>query len=301
MDHLEEYIKYHTNSSRLRDIDPANDCLRYISERFELNIEQRYWLAFLYSCCYSPATTYYIYNEFPDFENVNVNRLQRWWDANRDNLIFQTDRLRVKSSNQFVEAFKSYKLAISELSRSGSQEDAFYQLTRNDSDTNYKDVWKFGSQIYTFGRFTLFIYLEMLHVLTDLDIIPDTLDLANAESCRNGLALAYGLNHLNNHKSKKKMLKEDIEYLQTLFVDLMRIIGNLDIQHKSIWNVETTLCAYKKYRLGKRYVGYYIERSGKEIYTMQSRIKAGVDWSPLWQFREETYQHQLLSEKNLKR
>jgi hypothetical protein len=79
-----EYIDYHIQSSNAKDIDPSNDCLKYVADRFELNIEQRYWLAFLFATCYSATTVYYIYNEFPDYENVDVGRLQRWWDSNRD-------------------------------------------------------------------------------------------------------------------------------------------------------------------------------------------------------------------------
>jgi hypothetical protein len=289
---LKEYLMYHINSSKSRDIDPANDTLRYICNRFELNLEQRYWLAFLYACTYSPTTTYYIYNEFPDFENVDVNRLQKWWDAKRDVLIFQTDRLRVKSSNQFVDAFKSYRALIGK----GTQDDFFSSLCTFNSDENYANVYKSTSGIYTFGRFTLFIYLEMLYVLTDLPIEPTTLDLSDAESCRNGVVYAYNRKELNTHGKDIKLTKSQLDLLQNDFLDLMEIVQTLDIEHTSIWNVETTLCAYKKYRLGKRYVGYYIERAGKEIEKMQKAIPHGVDWTPLWEFRKETYNHKLLKE-----
>lgn len=280
-------------SSVIGDIDPANDCLRYICDRFELNVEQRYWLAFLYACCYSPTTTYYIYNEFPDFENVNEERLQNWWDANRDKLIFQTDRLRIKSSNQFVDAFRSYKEAIG----NRTQHEVFDNICNSDNDENYDKCWEFASQFYTFGRFTLFIYLEMLHVLTDLPIEPTYLDLNQAVSCRNGLALAFGLDQYDTHKDKRNLTKDEVSYLQSCFADLMNIVSQLDIVHKSVWNVETTLCAYKKYKYGKRYVGYYIERSGKEIEKMQGMITEGVSWRPLWEFREETYNYKYLFEK----
>ena len=84
-----DYIDYHIKSSEAKDIDPSNDCLRYVADRFELNIEQRYWLAFLFGTCYSATMVYYVYNEFPDYENVNVDRLQRWWDANKNKTLFQ--------------------------------------------------------------------------------------------------------------------------------------------------------------------------------------------------------------------
>ena len=105
-----DYLTYHVESSKAKDIDPSNDALRYVADRFELNIEQRYWLAFLFATCYSATNVYYIYNEFPDYENVDVGRLQRWWDENRDRTLFQTDRLRVKTQNRFVETFVSYQM-----------------------------------------------------------------------------------------------------------------------------------------------------------------------------------------------
>ena len=76
----------------------------------------------------------------------------------------------------------------------------------------------------------------------------------------------------------------------------MSQIQEFDIQHKNIWNVETTLCAYKKYKKGKRYIGFYIDRQRKEIEKMQHNVKEGVDWSPLWDFRQETYDKKWLNE-----
>ena len=104
-----EYMQYHRESLKIKDIDPSYPALKYICDRFELNVEQRYWLAFLYSCCYCVPTVYYIYNEFPDFETVDVARLQRRRDANKQKLLFQTDRRWIKMNDQFVETFLSYR------------------------------------------------------------------------------------------------------------------------------------------------------------------------------------------------
>jgi len=289
---LKEYYEYHKDSSLARDIDPANDTLRYVCDRFELNTEQRYWLAFLYSCCYSPTTTYYIYNEFPDYENVDVGRLERWWNKNKTHLIFQTDRLRIKSSNQFIPAFVSYKELLGNL----TQEKFFRSLRQPTPDLTYNAVWDASSQIFTFGRFTLFLYLEMLNVLTGLPLEPTTLDLKNAESCRNGLVYANELWDLDTHGKDKKLTKSELQNLQHLFSQSVDFIKEMDIEHKSIWNIETTLCAYKKFKLGKRYVGYYIERARLEIEKMESSITEGVDWSVLWDFRRETYDKKWLKE-----
>lgn len=292
MDNLTKYYEYHIRSSAIRDIDPANDTLIYIADRFDLNIEQRYWLAFLYASTYSATSAYYIYNEFPDYENVDLNRLQKWWESKKNLVIFQTDRRRVKSSNQFVQSFVSYK----ELIGTKKQHEFFLSLVADSTDQTYDNVYKVAERIYTFGRFTLFIYLEMLYVLTELPLEPSTLVLKDAESCRNGVALAFGLNALNTHRNDNKLNNEQMELLQSKFSVIKEHIRGLDIEHKNIWNIETTLCAYKKWRLGKRYIGYYIDRAGSEIQQMSNLIKDGVDWTPLWEFRKETYNHNLLNE-----
>jgi len=287
-----DFITYHIESSKAKDIDPSNDCLRYISDRFELNIEQRYWLAFLFGTCYSATTVYYIYNEFPDYENVDVNRLQRWWDANKNKSLFQTDRLRVKTQDKFVETFVSYKNLLSGM----SQQDYFESLRQPTSQNTYDNCYSNLSEIRNFGRFTMFIYLEMINVLTGYELEPTYLDLKNAESCRNGLVYHLGHYELDTHGNNKKLTSKHINYLQYKFKELKAEIEKLEIQHKNIWNVETTLCAYKKYKKGKRYIGYYIERQRKEIEKMQLNVQDGVDWSPLWDFRKETYDKKWLKE-----
>jgi hypothetical protein len=287
-----EYIDYHIQSSNAKDIDPSNDCLKYVADRFELNIEQRYWLAFLFATCYSATTVYYIYNEFPDYENVDVGRLQRWWDSNRDKTLFQTDRLRVKTQNRFVETFVSYRQLLNGM----SQKDYYESLKQPTRQNTYDNCYDNLINIKNFGRFTMFIYLEMVNVLTDYPLEPTYLDLKNAESCRNGLVYHLGHYELDTHGNNKKLKPKHYNYLQYKFTELQRQIEKLDIQHTNIWNIETTLCAYKKYNKGKRYVGYYIERQKKEIQKLQNNVQDGVDWSVLWQFRDETYDKKWLTE-----
>jgi len=287
-----DYLTYHTLSSRAKDIDPSNDCLRYVCDRFELNTEQRYWLAFLFGTCYSATMVYYVYNEFPDFENVDVGRLERWWNKNRDKALFQTDRLRIKTQNKFVETFVSYKNLIG----NRTQEEYFESLLREDGQQTYDNCYDNLVKIRNFGRFTMFIYLEMVHVLTGYNLEPTKLDLKNAESCRNGLVYHLKDYELDTHGKKKKLSNSQITYLQYEFKELKKQIEGMDVEHKNIFNIETTLCAYKKYCKGKRYVGYYIDRQRKEIEKMQSRVTDGVDWRVLWDFRKETYDKQWLKE-----
>lgn len=288
---LIDYKSYHRNSLAIGDIDPSYSMLKYICERFELNNEQRYWLAWIYATCYCGATTFYIYNEFPDFENVNVARLERWWKKDKNRLVFQTDRRWVYSRNQLVGMFDSYRRIIG----SGTQAQKFNLFKSKDRYLNYRLCWDEFIKMKEFGRFAMFLYLEAVHVVTGFPMEPQSMSVSDAESCRNGLALAINAPQLNTHESKSSTSAKEMAFLQIEFDKMVKELRDED-KANNVWNIETTLCAYKKYRYGKRYVGYYLDRQHKEISLMQERVTEGVDWSVLWDYRRETFDSNVLAE-----
>lgn len=284
------YLDYHRISMDIGDVDPSYSMLRYVCDRFELNMEQRFWLAFLYSTCYCGPTVYYIYNEFPDFENVDVGRLQRWWNKNKSKTLFQTDRRWLKSMNNFVPMFESYRDWVGPL----TQEQRFNFLRGKDKFSTYETCYAEAKNIFQMGRFALFLYLESVHVVTGFQLQPSSMLMSEAESCRNGLAEAIERPDLNNHENKRRIKKEEMKFLQQEFDKLVAKMR--EDPRNNVWNIETTLCAYKKYRIGKRYIGYYLDRQAEEIETMEKLVTDGVDWSVLWQYRKETFQHKFLLE-----
>jgi hypothetical protein len=294
---LEEYLAYHAVSAQTGDIDPAHAMLRYVCDRFELNVEQRYWLAFLYAMTYSGASVFYAYNEFPDFENVNTGRLERWWTARgRQEIICQTDRRWVRSMNLFVPAVTSYTKWVGDR----TQHQHFSRLATADTpEARYNTIYKAAKGLHSFGQFALFLYLEALHTITPLDLCPTNLDLRQAHSCRSGLLYAYGLDQW--------ILPEDApppseawpvvdEKWADVRSALRRDAHFLEHDVPNVWNIETTLCAYKKYHRGKRYLGYYVDRQALEIAKMAEHVKSGVCWDVLWDFRQETYTSEQLVE-----
>ncbi len=274
------------------DCDPAYPGLRYVANRFELNIEQRYWLAWLYACCYCVPTVYYIYNEFPDYEFVEIPRLQWWWNTNKHKLIFQTDRLKVKSFNNFVKMFESYKSLVGK-----SQKDKFESLLLKTKEDSYDNIYNFSSKLFYFGRYSLFLYLEAMNQLTEIPIAPSFLDFKNAVSCRNGMCYVLGLDEWITRKDKIINLKPNqFDYMQGMLKNLKDEIVKEYGKNHNYWNIETSLCAYKKLFWKTRYLGYYIDRLMVEIKKMESNVSDGVDWSVLWDFRKEHFEHRWLGE-----
>lgn len=281
------YMLYHLSMMAIGDCDPAYPALDYLADRFELNREQRYWLAFLYQSCYCVPTVYYMYSEFPDYENVDVKRMVRWWDSNKKRLLFQTDRLRVRSNDAFVPMFESYRDMVGD-----NQNDFFTSLMMDGQrEYNYNMVYDRCGKVYYIGRYSLFLYLESLHRLIGLSIYPTGLDLRNAESCRNGLCYALGLDSWVDQRLENTAQRILSDEMSKLVLELQQFSESVDY-----WNVETSLCAYKKLYWKARYLGYYIDRLQEEIITMQKNVTEGVDWSVMWDFRSEYFDRAFLGE-----
>lgn len=292
---IDEYIQYHSISDDIKDIDPSYLMLKYVADRFELNIEQRYWLAFLYSITYNASTVYYVYNEFPDYAGVNIARMQKWWDTNKHLLDFQTDCRWIKSRNQFIEIVENYLLLCGQ-----NQNITYAKLIQGLSATEgYQQCFNYFERLPWVGRFRLFLLLEAVHVVVGLPIEPDGLPLRTAESSRNGLCFALGQDDLlTGHDYKRKNLNADeLDFLSGQYQQLIRLMKmKMPCKRVDAWNVETTLCAYKKWHRGNRFPGYYITRQGMEIYAMAQKVKEGVCWQVLWDFRNETYPRTMLWE-----
>ena len=271
---LISYKQYHKDSLKAKDVDPSIISLKYIADRFELNLSQRYWISFLYGTNYCAATTFLIYNEFPDFELIDTNRLNNWWDTKKQKLIFQSDRLRIKTGNNFVPAFVSYKNLVK------NNQERYFSQAKSSSE-----IYNLITNIKHFGRFSCFNYLDLLNQITDIKFSPKYLNILDAESCSRGLCYATN----NDTWVNEKLTKQRALFLHNEFIKYLKDYeGN-------IYQIETTLCAYHKYKKGQRYVGYYIERMRKEIEQMEQN-HYGVAWEVFWQFRSETFDKKFLNE-----
>jgi len=278
------------------DCDPSYPALNYIADRYEINMEQRYWLAYLYGLSYCVPTAFYFFNEFPDYENVDVNRLTRWWNKNKNKTYFQTDRKRVKNyEGVVVKSFESYRDLIGD-----SQVEKFNEFKSiKNLQERYNKVYKFTDKIYYFGRFSLFNYLETINEITDLKLEPNALNFKKAESSRNGMCYCCEKDNFItlHHKKPKEQIDYDFlqEKLDLVKHELKQENPEIDVNY---WNIETVLCAYKKLFWNTRYLGYYIDRQMKEIYILQENVYEGVEWQVLWDFRKEFFHPYFLGELN---
>lgn len=162
LDRRAGYKAFHSLELAIGDCDPAYPALKYVARKLNLSTEQRYWLAWLYSLSYCGATAYYMFSEFPFYEDVDTRRLESWWARNKKRCLFQTDRAKVKNFDKIVPMFNSYRRLCG-----GSQEATYAECIGGSPEEAYNRVYAKMSNLYYFGRFSLFLLLESVHELTD--------------------------------------------------------------------------------------------------------------------------------------
>lgn len=284
---------YYVATVKTWEIDPNYPLLSYCFRRYELSKEQEYWWCWLYGTFYHPGTLFWFAQEFPEFEKVDVGRLERWHAANWQKLRYNTDRKYEKG--HLVEMFLSYKEMIGDQ----SQEQFFSKLLRSDDPReNFHRVWDRLLNLRRFGRYAVYIYTEALARCMGMPIEADTCFLKEAKSSRNGLCYAIGRADWVDAQVRDidfAVLESETEQLMA---ELREEYPSVAVDH---WFMESVFCAFKGFMRSTkgRYIPYYVDRMLEEIHQLEKKepeATVGVDWNVLHQFRVESFPAEFLGE-----
>lgn len=296
----EGFKKYFYGILKTEEYDPFYYTANYLYERFDLNKEQMFWFSWLYGFIYNGATAWVVFNEFPDFENVDVDRLKEWEIKNYKRMQFETDTRHKKC--KIHEAFVCYKKAVG----NKTQEEFFNTLCcYDDPKVNFRILWDYiRENFYLFGRYSTFFYTETLKRCNGLNIECDSLfleDIPGSKSHRNGLCYVLGKDEWDLSKKNTDFKYESwmIEYLKE---EGDKIIKEMKVEFPDVINLidyfsmETALCAYKGFFRKRRYFGFYLDRDCSQIKFAESKCWNGIDWNVFWQCRKECLREELLCE-----
>ena len=287
---IKMFANFCENSIKAHDVDPAVEYTQYIVRRMELNDEQIIYLCFLYGLTYQLPTAWVLWNEMPDLELINEERLTKWFDENKSRLPFQQDK--VKCKKDMVKTILSYQELVN-----GSQKDYFDNLLDSDNpQVNFDRMWSPLKSVYGFGRFSTWNQCQMLKHVAGYNIEPLTLMLGESDSTSftDGLAYAFGQTEKVTQKivdvstGKKKKV-----YYKWSADEKMDMENSCAVLKKSLgldnFQLETLACAFKKiWRTNdSRYVGYYNDRIADDIRKTSDQGWNGVDWELLWDARKE--------------
>lgn len=263
-------------------VDGATDYCMLIPYADEENLsdEERVWLAYLYGLTYSCTTAIRMFEVLPSTDSINMKLLKGFWRAEKDTLWFNPDKKYIKNNDQVIPAIKSVKGILSQYP---SLMHWVMDFSRGGFRSLYKGIlleWDF------FGPMGAYLFFDALYGLCpELYVDPDKLDWKGS-----GKTVVEGMAHM-------LYMDELIESREFPLDKFNRIVDKLQGNSgKPKVLIESTLCAFRKYFKGTRYVGYYADRMLEECHFVDS-LK-GVKTPDVWALREKSVPKEFRGEDN---
>ncbi len=274
---VEEFVSYHING----DGECNTVVLVEWADRRKLNMQERFELAYFFSITYSVESAIILFEE-----RRNVFKcIKSWVDQNKSKIVFQSDRKYMRMRDSFSECLEWF-------SEHRSVEEFMRKIQRGgkiDLETaiDYIEGW------HMFGRFSAFLFLEMFVNLVGAEIENTTIDWKNGNTATSGLLNLFGYDKAANEFDKNGRLYVSDQRLDEL---LRLIVGKITEAGGSanVTEIETSLCAYRKFYKGSRYNGYYLDRMLEEMVKMKADFPEVVQ--EIAQIRAEKFEHKYLGE-----
>jgi len=276
----------------------------WLTEKFNLDQEQRLWVAFINGCSQNIVTTWQIFERYPSLEECDFEDLNEWWNGVQHKYKvgggWDLDRKYFKvGKTGFPQCVQSYKENVVKF---GSQTAMFDSVCNTDDPgKNFEQTWDLvRNNFMSFGRLSTFSYLEYLRI-QGLNLDCNSLfldDISGSKSHRNGLCKVLGRDDLDWWKEKVTYDKDTIEWLtregEQLLEDARQRIDHHDV---SYFTLESTLCCYKSWhRPNRRYPNVYMDMMYDRIKYAESEW--GNKFEMFWQMRRDCLPEYLRLEDN---
>ena len=255
-----------------------------IADALELDLEQRYWLAWLNANTQNPVTSLLLLQAAPRRENWRA--AVDFWRAHYGSLDWDTDRRYHKA--RFADAVEGY-VKLTDCGCTLPQH-AYYRR-----GFEWQAWWDAAFALPTMGRLSTWSYLEYLRILIGPNVVPDadTLmleDIPGSRSHRNGLCLVEGVEEwivdkqLGRSGATDEIYRDPqrLTYLgrrgHELFAEAQR---RVDVGAANLLSFESALCTYKSWhKPNRRYPGVYNDMLYNRLITAENRWgrRFGIIW-----------------------
>lgn len=261
-------IKWCTDSLQANDCDSALWMLNGLHDRYEPNIEQKLWIAWLYGNNYWAPTTWVLFNEFPDQDLVDPTRLEMWHNDNWRKLRYQTDCK--WSKGHLPKMYESYHSWLGG------------RLQRDAIKDDFNYMWNEANSWFKFGRYATWFYLQTVAETCGYSFDAPSLwlhDYSGSRSHRNGACVA----EKKYEWIDSKLTAGEYKWLEDSMLEVKQEVGCTNFQ------LETMLCSYKKLARASRsrYIGFYVDRQDEEIRKTASDGWDGITWKPWYDVRSD--------------
>lgn len=247
------------------DIDHFNWNLAYAGADGEqsptgkpMTREQRIWFSLLFGMTYQSSMAWCFYWHFPNFNDIDLNALDKW---NRETMPLQKFGTDARyNKGHIVKIVQSIQSFVDD--NGGSIEKAFDSLLEDDSVTSFHNVSNQIREFYKYGRMCTWLATQALYEVANLPIEPDTMFSADSgnHTIWNGMMNYYGVLGKNVGKnSDYKPTANDKEWILSKEPEIYaETLDHLEHGHEffSYFTLETHICQFKRIYTGSEYPGH---------------------------------------------
>lgn len=257
---ITEFVQYHKHG----DGECNNVVLRRWADEHALNTQERYELAFLFSATYCVLSALVLFKELKHSGKLSCEYLL----CEKPGLIFQSDRKYMAMKNNFIDCMDCWQ------SQHFRHEDFMEKVYENGAISQQKAI-KFITKWTMYGRFAAFLFLETFVFLTGFAIENASIDWKHGDTATSGLLNVFGYDDQADMFDKRSILRFKPSEMDEMLIYLRRIIA-AENAHDNVTEIETSLCAYRKFYKGSRYNGYYLDRMLEELMAKKDMYQAEV-------------------------
>lgn len=269
--------------------------LPYMAEELELDLEQRYWLAWLNANTQNPVTSLLLLQAAPHMRDWE--KAVAFWRENYPALDWDTDRRYHKA--RFEDAMRGYVARV-DCSCTLPQRRYF------SGPHEWGAWWEQAFALPTMGRLSTWSYLEYLRILLGPSVVPDadTLmieDIQGSRSHRNGLALVIGRDEWIVDKQLGQGATDRVYtpgVLRELGDESWLLMTEAKLRtgpRADVLSLESALCTYKGWhKPNRRYPGVYNDMLYNRLISAENRW--GKRFGVLWDARRASLPERLLLE-----
>lgn len=275
---IAEFVEYHKNG----DGECNNVVLKAWADKHCETLQQKYELAYYFSITYCVESAVILFEEQRNiFKAINT-----WVKQNKGSILFQSDRKYIRMKDSFERCLVNFRDNIH------SVDDFIAKVCENNIIVLKKAI-PYVSSWELFGRFSAFLFLETFVELTGFPIENTTIEWKNGNTATSGLMNVFGFDKqaiIFDKHNKLLFSTKDMDNMLDIVLKHIKNSGG----NPNVTEVETSLCAYRKFFKGSRYNGYYLDRMLEEIYAMQKDYPEVS--KELFEIRAERFDHKYLGE-----
>lgn len=275
---IQEFCKYH----REGDGECNTVVLCRWADIHGLSFQQRYELAFYFSITYSVISAIVVFRD----QKRMMKDIDSWVKKYKPLLVFQSDRKYMKMKDSFNRTLKYWKAYLTD----GK---AFVESVSENGTISLEKAIRKIQGWEMFGRFSAFLFLEMFVNLTHAPIENTTIVWKDGNTATSGLLNLFTYDNAAEEFDKSGRLlipAEKMDKMLSYLIEQIQRSGG----STNVTEIETSLCAYRKFYKGSRYNGYYLDRMLEEINQLRKTFPDVCD--EVLKIRGEAFSRKYLGE-----